>query len=455
MVVGGAGLAPLLLPRAVRAAKAELALATFSADVTVPVGHPLMGGGVAAANSVADRLQALGIVLLGGSAPVVIVAVDWCEIRNDAYQQWRELLAEAARTTADRVLVSSVHQHDAPVADLQAERILRTRNLTASVCDPQFHAQAVRHVAAALRAALPAASPVTHIGLGQAEVERIASNRRYHAPDGTLRFDRTSATKSEMAQQAELGGVDPWLKTLSFWNNDRAVAALHAYATHPMSYYGRGEVSADFVGLARRRRQQDDPSIHQMYLSGASGNVTAGKFNDGSPANRAALAERLYQAIDAAWRNTERHRLQHFELATAPVRLAPRSSPGFTTEDLEQRLATPGRPFEHCLAALGLSWRQRMAADRPVEISALDLGPARYLLLPGESYVEFQLRAQQLAGDAFVMTAGYGECATGYVPIEQAWREGDTNLGDWCWVDPGAEQALEQAMKRLLLPTHE
>jgi len=27
------------------------------------------------------------------------------------------------------------------------------------------------------------------------------------------------------------------------------VLALHAYATHPMSYYGRGEVTSDFVGL--------------------------------------------------------------------------------------------------------------------------------------------------------------------------------------------------------------
>ena len=46
--------------------------------------------------------------------------------------------------------------------------------------------------------------------------------------------------------------MDPWLRTLSFWEHDRPVAALHCYATHPMSYYGKGGVSSDFVGMARR-----------------------------------------------------------------------------------------------------------------------------------------------------------------------------------------------------------
>ena len=48
-----------------------------------------------------------------------------------------------------------------------------------------------------------------------------------------------------------------------------------------MSYYGKGGVSADFLGLARKRRQADDPKVFQIYASGCSGNVTAGKYNDG------------------------------------------------------------------------------------------------------------------------------------------------------------------------------
>ena len=75
----------------------------------------------------------------------------------------------------------------------------------------------------------------------------------------------------------------------------------------------------------------------------------------------------------------------------------------------------------------------------------------RYLM-PGESYVEYQLLAQKLRPDSFVMTVGYGECATGYVPTEKAIQEEDTNLSDWCWVAPGAEKAITEALTVALRP---
>ena len=77
----------------------------------------------------------------------------------------------------------------------------------------------------------------------------------------------------------------------------------------------------------------------------------------------------------------------------------------------------------------------------------LDLGVAVIVLLPGESYVEFQLAAQALRPDTFVVTIGYGESAAGYVPIERAWQENDGNLATWCWTVPGAEKRLLEALR--------
>jgi hypothetical protein len=48
------------------------------------------------------------------------------------------------------------------------------------------------------------------------------------------------------------------------------------------------------------------------------------------------------------------------------------------------------------------------------------------------------------------MTAGYGESAPGYIPTEQHRNENDTNLGDWCWVAPGAEAKLKAAIQAAL-----
>jgi hypothetical protein len=427
-------------------------LAVFSADVTPPLGHPCMGGGIVPATQIVDRLEAIGFAFGGGTivSPVVVVAVDWCEIRNDAYDRWREVLAQAAGTDPQHVLVSAVHQHDAPIFDLTAQRLLEQHQSPEVICNRKFHELIVQRVGRALRASVARPVEVTHIGIGQAKVSGVASNRRYELPDGTISYNRTSATRDPRAFEAAEGTIDPWLKTLSFWNGDEPLLALSHFAVHPMSYYGQGGVSADFVGMARRARQRALPGVVQAYVSGCSGNVTAGKYNDGSPRNRALLASRMTQAMAEAWTATKRLLLEHAEFRTVPLRFEARSDAGFTKEQLIKRLKTDPRPFGQCLAALGLSWRERVDADQPVDLPVLDLGPAALVLLPGESYVEFQLHAQQLRPDTFVMAIGYGESATGYIPTALQVKENDANLREWSWVAPSGEGILKTGLNKAL-----
>lgn len=437
---------------AVSLVAAEFSIASFTADVTVPKGHGMMGG-LWKSKSVADPLYAKGVVLIGGEKPVVFVSVDWCEIRNEAFDRWRDVLAEAAGTTRERVLVSAIHQHDAPVADIGAQRILEERGLEGSICDMEFHEVAVQRVGKALREALKSKRRITHIGMGQAKVKEISSNRRYLLPDGKPSFNRGSASaRNVLAREAPEGTIDPWLKTLSFWDGDRPVAALSGYATHPMSYYRTGEVSADFPGDARARRQRETPDCLQIYFSGASGNVTAGKYNDGSRTNRAVLAGKLYDGMAAAWKATRRTPLEKIDFRNTKLRLEPRDHAEFTIAAYEKTLQPGTKAWDQCRDAMGLAWRRRADAGQQIDVPVIDLGAAQLLLLPGEIYVEYQLAAQRMNPDAFVLVAGYGECATGYIPTEKHWEEKDSNLSDWCWVHPGAEKPLLEAIRRVLKP---
>ncbi len=434
-----------------RAAIPEFRLATFSADVTPPIGHPLLAGATVtpAASRIDDPLFAKGFVLSGGDRPVVVVSVDWCEIRNDAYDRWRDVLAEAAGTSRERVLVTSIHQHDSPLPDLEAQRILDKHGCQGRVFDLEFHERVVQSVAKALRESLPRSQRVTHIGLGQALVKELASNRRYLGADGKPHFDRSSMSGGDrIKHEAPEGTVDPWLKTLSFWNGETPLCALSTYAIHPMSYWGTGWVTSDFPGLARERRQADDTKVFQIYASGASGNVTAGKYNDGRHDNRPVLARKLHEAMVAAWNDTKKVPLTTAEFRSAPLRLEPRDTPGFTVDDLTKLLSHTD-PRKQSLAALGLSWRKRADAGHKLIVPAIDFGKAQLVLLPGESYVEYQLLAQQLRPDSFVMVMGYGECAPGYVGTDRAWKEDDGNLHDWCWVGP-SETAMTEALKTVL-----
>ncbi len=432
-------------------------LATFSADVTPPIGHMLFTGHWLLSKGVDSPLEARGFVLIppGNEKPVVYCAVDWSEIRNDAYDRWRDVLAEAAGTVRERVLVSSVHQHDTPLADLEAERIRLAAGSPHQVIDLDFHEKAVQGVAKALRDALPSAQTVTDIGWGKGKVEKVASNRRYVLADGTIKHRRMSRSTDDETKNAEEGLIDPWLRALSFWNGDHALVVLNVYAVHPMSYYGTALAGSDFPGIARAARQEADRTTLQIYASGCSGNLAAGKYNDGDPANRQVLASRLEEGMVKAFADTKREPLKNMEFRLEKVRLEPRNDNGLSKEELEATLAKKGDAKAHGMAAIGLSWRKR--ADDPnyrIDLPALRFngGDASLLLLPGEIYLEYQLAAQKMGGDNFVVTLGYGDAPAGYLPPERAWAEGDTNMNSWGWVAPGMEERMMAAIRKLLAP---
>jgi hypothetical protein len=423
--------------------------ATFETDVTVPIGHALMGGGIEPAKEIVDPLYAQGIVLIGDAEPIVWVSIDWCEIRNDAYDAWREAIAEAVDTTRERVLLAAIHQHDAPVADFAAQRLLDEVGLERSLCDVAFVEDCIARTTQAAKEALENAQPVTHYGVGVAEVEGVASNRRIVAADGAVTFSRTSSMPDPAIRAKPIGLIDPNVRTLSFWNGDKPVAAMSTYAVHPMSYYGRGGVSADFIGMARARMQQEVPGAKHLYFSGCSGDVVAGKHNDGTEAERVKLAGRLFEGMREAWANTKKHSLESIAFRNVPLTLPMRETETFTEEAQRRTLNnTSATIFNRNLAAMGLSWRARHS--QPIDICAVDFGQAQFLLMPAESFVGYQLAAQEIRPDSIVLVAGYGESAPGYIPTESAIQERFIETHTWCWVGSEAPQAMHDTIKAAL-----
>ncbi|WP_417848611.1 hypothetical protein [Thalassoglobus sp.] len=430
----------------------EFQLASFSVDVTIPLNHRCMGLLPTKSKTIADSLEAIGFVLLSSEKPLVYVAIDWCEIRNGAYDQWRDGLAAAAGTTRERVLVSSLHQHDAPVTDADAAKLLEEVGLKGELYDETFHQQCIQNVSAALQESLKTASPVTHIGMGKAKVEKVASNRRIIMSSGAVSFGRGSASggKNYLAEAPE-GEIDPYLWTLSFWNNETPLLALHSYATHPMSYYGKGEVTSDFVGLARKAMQKKHPNIKQIYASGCSGDVTAGKFNNGSKQSRIDLTNRILAGMEKSWKATKKLPLTQAKFANTKLDLKYYDHAGLQPKRLRTILDDKSaRTEDRIYAAMGLASYERVKSGQLIDFPCLDFGPAQLVLFPGESFVGYQLMAQQMRPDSFVLSIGYGECWPGYVPTNSAFAD---NFQDkWLWVGPGSENQMRAALQEVLPP---
>ena len=437
---------------AVMSAADPIAIAPFSAEVTIPIGHRCMGILPTLAATVDDPLEANGFVLIGAEQPIVFLALDWCEVRNGAYDQWRDALASAAGTTRQRVLVSSLHQHDAPVTDLEAQQYLDGVGLPKALYDSEFHADCIRRVADAMRESMRQPKTVTHAGVGQATVKGVASSRRVVYSDGRISYDRYSSSGGDQfLMTTDDGPIDPVLRTFSFWNDDQPLLAMHSYATHPMSSYGKGAVSSDFVGLARRLRVADDVTVSQIYFSGCSGDVTAGKYNDGSPAMRGLLAERLHVAMKTAWDATVRHPIIAADVSVRvvdlhlPFNVAPEFSRDVLTRTLHD---SQQADRERILAAMSLSSLDRVERRQPTDLVRVAMGPADVVLFPGESFVGYQLQAQTMCPERFVFSIGYGECWPGYVPTRQAFDEKFDH--DWRWVNETAPDAMQAAMTQLL-----
>lgn len=424
---------------------AELHVATFDVDATPPIGSMM------AYDHVTNRgdlgLRARGIVLLGAGDPILLCAVDWIGIANGGHDAFCAALAQAAGTSPQRVAVHALHQHDAPDCDFSAERILKEAGLDPRQYDSHFQRQLITSLAAAVHDSLPRAQPVSHLGLGEAHVEKVASNRRILGPDGKVRDTRWTATTDPKVRAEPEGVIDPMVSLVSFWNGEQPVAVLSYYATHPQSYYRTGLPNPDFQGIARFLRQLAMPAALLVHFDGAGGNIGAGKYNDGSPTNRLVLAERVADGMRRAWDNTKRQPISASEVSwrVEPVTLP--LAKHLSVEKLEAQLAAKDTEFN----ASRLAFARRCREGHQIEISCLSLGRARILHLPGESFVEYQLAAKAARPDLFVAVAAYGDYGPWYLGTAIAYEQGgyETSPGA-SNVAPEVEGVLMVAIRQLL-----
>jgi hypothetical protein len=432
------------------AAAGAVEIATFNVDATPPIGAPVA---YKPARTIEDPLSARGIVLIAeGQQPIVLVAVDSIGIANEAHDLWREKLAVAAGTTPERVSVHALHQHDATRSDFSSERLLAERGLGGERHNDAFDRDVVERAAAAVRDAHANTRRVTHIGIGRAKVEKVASNRRILGEDGKVKIVRYSASRNPEAIAAPEGVIDPWLRCVSFWDAETPIASLTYYATHPQSYYGQGDVTAEFVGLARAKREQDLPEVAHIHFNGASGNVAAGKYNDGSPEARVALTQRMHAGMKAAWEATEKQPLESgdVEWRTNPVTLP--LGAHLQSEPLLKVLDDPdASAADKLTAAKHLAWLQRTESGRQIDLGCLRLGDVYVLHMPGELFIEYQLAAQEMQPDATVCMAAYGEYGPGYIGTDIAYEQGGYESSERASrVGPGVERVLMDAMRKLL-----
>jgi hypothetical protein len=389
-----------------------LRIATFETDATPPIGYEM---GYSVVKSIGTPLLAKGVVITGAGKPIVMLAVDWGGVDGRARDEWHALLAQAAGTTPDRVTVHHLHQHDAPGASFHIyderakqglpERIpagLPDKRHMGARGDGKFGRRADQ--GAAQRQAGHPSGP----GQGQCRTDRVEP-----APDGRQRArgdappvdlyqrlsggSRRACSRStpmrtgislsifhpEEAQEAPEGLIDPAVRVISFWNGNRALASLTYYASHPQVSFGKGIVTPDFVGLARERHQKET-GVFQVHFNGAGGNITLGKYNDGSDRAREEFTVRFLDAMRRAWKATERSALTPADVEWRTTDISLPAKYGAFKDEARAVAADTKRPAGERVAAIN-KYARAQALEDGTTLSALRVGNAYSVHIPGRS----------------------------------------------------------------------
>ena len=423
-----------------------LRLATFRCDITPPLGEPMIWDVPLA--KVETPLLAKGVVLEDDGRRYVLVAFDWCLIGNESTWLFREQIAQAAGTVASCVSLHTVHQHDAPYADAGAHRLLEAVPQPPPHLSTKFLDDLQARLTRAVRKAVKNLEPFDHVGYGAAKVERVASERRLEGPDGKPIMRMSTGGKNPQLAALPEGDIDPFLKTITFARGTKPLVRLHYYATHPQTVSCDGRATADFVGSAREALERSE-RVFEIYFTGCAGDVTVGKYNDGTAGACAALAQRLRTGMEAAIAASQFGPATQLLWRTESVTLPIRTDPQFVNQS-SAWLANPKVAAGHRIYRGAMRLASIARAARPFELNTLQCGPVHLVNLPGEPMLEFQKFTQHCRQNDFVAVAGYADAGSAYICTDQAFREGGyepeaTNLA------PGGEQVLKAAIRRLLM----
>jgi hypothetical protein len=331
-----------------------------------------------------------------------------------------------------------VHQHSAPYIEGDGYAVLRRRHAPVLLMSDRYLNDLAGRLESAVKGALGRLEPFDQVGTAETAVIQVASARRLFEDGKIVTRYSSTASNPALAQLPE-GPVDPLLRTITFARGGKPLARLHFYATHPQTFCCDGRVSADFVASAREAFEREE-GVAQIYFTGAAGDVTVGKYNQGQPEQSEALASRLLAALRASAAATRYEPAAPLEWRYLTVTLPAKAPPpapeaGANSQALYR-------------AAIAEAFAERR---RPLPASALSTGRVRILFLPGEPMLAFQKYALHRAAPAFLAFAGYGDIAPGYLCTEEAFSQGGyepsaANAG------PGTQARLESSIDRLLAP---
>jgi len=393
-----------------------------STDITPPVGVDLcgFGGRSGPSEGVHDPLHAKAACVADGQAAWALVTADLIGLDAGTVAEIRAGLKDGLGPEAPALMIACSHTHSGP----------------STPClpflgdpDPEYMADLKRRLVDTVAEAWQGMTDAT-VGAAYRDVS-VGINRRQRTSE-----DRIVLGKNEAGQTA------PYVDVVRLQAQDgTGCAALFSHAAHAVTLGGDNLlISADWPGYAHRFVEEGlGADCVALFGQGCCGNINSeprGTFEIAEQQGRT-LAAAVLDACEKMEFSDEASVGSGSVVVQLPLQPPPsaeeaRAVLAQAEEALEAGRETDNYGWRLCREGL-VDWAQRLLAlaeaeakglAQPFEIQALRVGDIAIVGLPGEVFVEYQLRIQERSPFAHTLVLAYTNGNIGYLPTAGAFPEG-------------------------------
>lgn len=437
-------------------------------DITPEIGMEQPGGyGKAFHQSIHDPCKVRAVVFDDGTRQVALVGIDAIAVHREMVQEVRRQVQEKTGLPPEAVLVGASHSHcSGPIYGAraseyeQAEPLVRRLALDESiVVPPAYYDHCLQQTVEAICQAHAGRTELA-CGVGRGIEDHVAFNRRFRMKNG-LSFTHPGAGNPDIVEPA--GPTDPEVGVIGAWDaNGKLHGCVVNFACHATT--NPGGASANWIYYMEQViRGAFGPDVTVVFLQGCCGDVTQ--------------VDNLTQVVNPAGEDWARRvggrvgaeavkvLLSMDRGALRPVAFASETwesgrripSPARVAAARETVAKTPNEVgatnWTFAKETVLLDAQIAKAKTLPVEVQAIQVGPAVFVSNPAEFFVACGLELKQRSHFPFTFPVELANGCVGYVPNAEAFGPNgggyETRLTSYSNLEPGAAQRIVDAGVRL------
>ncbi len=418
------------------------------------------------AEGILDDLEAVAVALACGETKVLLITIDTLLIDTNLLSVYQENIAEKTGVAKEAIFIHTTHTHTAGTLELNSENE-QVQAYTAFVGQRLVDAAVF-----AIEDLKPA-----KMGWAVGKAPNIAFVRRFRMRDGKV---RTNPGVGNPDILHPIGDVDERVNVLRFDREGAETIVLANMGCHP-DVVGGNKISADWIGMFRRRLEKSLDNVKAIYFNGTQGdinhvNVNAkdGDFNDtfhdfddvdrgygharhmGNVMAGAVL--QVYDKVNYRDVDTIRYAYKVSELPSNMPK--PEDMPlAHKYNDLHNAGKDSEIPFKGMELTTVVAEAGRMVrlehgpASFPLGLNAVAIGSVAMLGIPGEPFNGIGRGIKEAAGWEMVLPCCLTNGSEGYFPMQDAYDEGGYEARSSRYKAGTAELIIEEG-KALLDTLH-